>query len=53
MNCVLYSSLVTKYNQISQNVDNTVHCPLTLEIEQRSRLEKLTELVKGMLLEEV
>ena len=29
MNCVLYSSLVTKSNQISKNVDTTAHCPIT------------------------
>ena len=30
MNFILYSSLVTKCNQISQNVDTTAHCPITL-----------------------
>ena len=30
MNCILYSGLVAKYNQISQiNVDTTAHCPNT------------------------
>ena len=30
MNCILYTDLVTKYNQISQNVYTTAHCPITL-----------------------
>ena len=34
MNCTLYSSLVMKYNQISQNVDITAHCPIILQVEQ-------------------
>ena len=25
--------LITKYNQISQNVDTTAHCPITLKEE--------------------
>ena len=29
MNCILYSCLVTKYNQISQNIDATEDCPIT------------------------
>lgn len=29
MNCILYSSLVMKYNQISQNVDTNSHCQIT------------------------
>ena len=29
MNCVLCSSLVTKQNQISQNVDSTAQCAIT------------------------
>ena len=53
MNCVLYSNLVKKYNEICQNIDTTAHCPITLKVEQRGRLEKLTELVKGMPLQEV
>ena len=28
MNCILYSCLVQKYNQISQKVDTTAHCPI-------------------------
>ena len=30
MNCTLYSGLVTKYNQNSQNVDTAAHCPITI-----------------------
>ena len=33
MNWVLYSGLATKYNQISQNVDTTGHCPITFKVE--------------------
>ena len=29
MNCILNSCLVQKYNQISQKVDTTAHCPIT------------------------
>ena len=29
INCVLYSGLVTKQNQISQNIYTTAHCPIT------------------------
>ena len=29
MNCVLYSGLVMKSNQISQNVDTTAYWPIT------------------------
>ena len=29
MNFILYSGLATKYNQISQNIDTTAHCPIT------------------------
>ena len=53
MNCILYRGLVTKYNQISQDNDTTAHCPSTLKVEQTGRLEKLTELVKEMSLQEV
>ena len=53
MNCILYSCLVTKYNQISQNVDTTAHFPITLKVEQRGRMEKLTELMEGMSLQKM
>ena len=33
MNCVLYSSLIMKYNQVSQNVDTTAQCPQPQEKE--------------------
>ena len=35
MNCILYSGLITKYNQISQNVDTTAHCPITMKTPER------------------
>ena len=34
MNCILYRALVRKCNQISQNVDTTAHCPITLSPEK-------------------
>ena len=35
MNCAIYSGLVTTDNQISQNVDTTAHCPLTLGLAKK------------------
>ena len=44
MNCILYSGLVTKYNQISQNVDTTAelfnyNCPMEEISEDVGRLK--------------
>ena len=39
MNCLLYSGLLTKYNQISQNVDTTAHCPITQPPGSEGRAE--------------
>ena len=32
MNCIFYSGVVMKYNQISQNIDTTGHCTITTDL---------------------
>ena len=43
MNCILYSGLVTKYNQISQNVDTAAHCPIILKGWSKTVVNKYTD----------
>ena len=41
MICILHSGLVTKYNQISQTVDATAHCPITIFLGYRRNNDKI------------
>ena len=58
MNCVLYSSLVTKSNQVSKNIDTTAHYPVrpptktsigSIRYKDSTYTKHATSLAKGLM----